>query len=220
MARNQGIVIVNFDAGLFKRDVLRFAKKQVPYAIATALNATILDTKEQLIEDLPKTFTIRSDWTEKGIRVRLAKKTKLGASVGTVDEYMRRQAVGDTKKPKDARMLGVPVKARANPKTKITPALWPGPIQRKQKGFYRETKSGGKMLLVPRRPRKPKKGRARRKRRANASKGKLLLMYILKSSIYVPKRWPLEKTLHIVATKRWVPNMAKAWKRALASKKR
>jgi len=225
MAR-KSIVEVDFNAAAFTRDVRSFTSKQGPFVIARALTWTVQDTQDELVGDLPSTFTIRSGWVQKGIRIRPATKRRLGAIIGSIDDFMRRQAVGDIKEP-DASVgdhLGVPVKARKTPQTKITPGLWPSRLIAKRRTFSRPAKSGsGRVLfqvLGRRKKRKGTKTRRRAKSRTRARKERLRLLYILAPKVHVPKRWPLEATLRKVARKRWAPNMRKSWKMALRSRRR
>lgn len=221
----RSIVEVDFDAAIFRRQMTGFRKRQVPFAMAQALNWTIEEAREELKDDLSLTFTIRNKRTEQGIRTARATKKKLGAIVGSLDEYMRRQAVGDEKRATSGKQ-GVPVKARANPKTRLTPSKWPGAVLRRRKGaFVREGKGETDLILVPIRPRKirrktGKTGKVRRRRGRRRAVGRLKLMYVMKKGVRIPKRWPLEETLDKVARKRWVPNMARSWKRALATARR
>lgn len=218
----RGIVQVDFDAAFFRRQVNGFRKRQIPFAMAQALNWTIEEAREELQGDLSMTFTIRNKRTEQGIRTARATKKKLGAVVGSLDDYMRRQAVGDEKRAQKGKQ-GVPVQARKNPKTRLTPGKWPGAVLGKRKGaFVREGSGGVDLIMVPLRPRRRKAGKSRRRRgrRKRKSRGRLKLMYLMKRTIQVPERWPLEETLDKVARKRWVPNMAKSWKRALATARR
>jgi hypothetical protein len=213
-------VDVTFDLAQFSRELLRFTRDQVPFATSLALNATIFDARDQLVEDLPKTFTIRSNWTEKGMKVEKATKKFLIAVVGSTRDYMALQATGGTKQA-NTKKLGLPVKARPTQESRITPSKFPGRIIAKG-GFVNRNAPG----LADKRPaavfaavkKRPSRGEGKRKRKS--SRPKLRLMYYLVDSVDVPQRWDLEKTLNEVAAREWVPNMRRAWRRALRSRRR
>jgi hypothetical protein len=197
---------VDFDAIEFRRSVGRFARNQVPFAIAQALTWTVQDTRDRLVKDLPRTFTIRSKWTERGLRISPAKKTDLRAVVGSRDEYMAEQAVGAVKEGKGA---SVPVRARPRKTSRTTRGKWPGAMLAKG-AFKRKGARGATLVFKPLKGRKRKRGRAR---------GRLKLMWVLARRVRVTARWDLEGTLRATAKRRWVRNMAYSWKRALATKR-
>jgi hypothetical protein len=216
-----GTIEIAFDFSGMERSFKRFSKRQVPFVIASALTETVVDTQFKLRGDLPKMFTIRNNWTAKGIRTKAAHKGRLVAVVGSVDRYMQQQTTGETKKS-TSKALGVPVKARFRPTTKLTQGKWPGKMFDKRKGFIAKTKSGTSALFVPVKPRKRKSSNQAKRRRKGGRKRirRLKLMYYLKDSVRVKPRWPLEQTLRRVAAKEWVGNLAIGWRRALATARR
>lgn len=201
------VISVDFDHQSIFRQLQRFSRKQVPFATSVALNETVQDVEVTLVKELPRWFTIRSQWTAKGIRTKRATKNLLEAEVGTRDPYMARQAIGGTKTPTKSKAIGVPVRARRTPQSRIGPGRFPGVLGKKKGTFIRRTKSGTAAMFMPTRT------RTRKKR-------KLRLMYYLVKRVEVPQRWPFEDTFTRVVKQEWRRNMAFAFKRALRTARR
>ena len=125
--------MIDFDAEFDLSELdraLSVLEKQIPFATALALTWTAKDVEQALKDSLPQTFTIRSNYTERGIRITPAKKSNLAAEVGSLSPYMEAQVVGQTES--DA---PVPAEIRKTPETRITKGKWPGRTLRKRKAF-------------------------------------------------------------------------------------
>jgi hypothetical protein len=145
-------------------------RKQLPFASAMALNDTAGDVKGAEEQSIGRTFDRPTPFTQRGVYVRRASKSRLYAEVGVKRVqagYLRRQVTGGVRTPEGAALL-VPVSARLNkygnlPKTALKRArsrtdvfvasrsaeetrhLPPGVYQR---GRKRRGKQGGPKLLV------------------------------------------------------------------------
>lgn len=71
--------------------------RQAPFIISKALNAVAKDVQQSVKDSLPGSFTIRNNWTAKGIRFKGSSKDNLTAEVYTKDYYMKRQQYGGEK---------------------------------------------------------------------------------------------------------------------------
>lgn len=168
-------------------------RRQVPYAASKALNAVAAVAREEVQGALPDTFTLRSDRIAKGIQTNRATKRNPVAEVGSLDEFMARQALGGVKKAKGATMA-VPQVGRGRPRTtlaaKTPPSKWPGALRAKggkRKPFLVRSKSG-KAALVRRRGKK---------------RLPLVVLYMFADEVKIQARWPLEDQVAKVVGERW-----------------
>lgn len=210
-----GLVEIAFDQKGLARWLEDLASKQVPFVMSLAVNETAKDAQKTLREQLPKHFTVRSPRTRKGIRFERSHKKrwpKIEASVGSLDEYMGRQAKGGTKRAKSDRMA-VPSRKIRGPggKRKTTPAKWPNALIAKDKRkkvpkLSIRPGSAGSLLLY--------------KRAGGKRNQRFELLYVLVKKAKVPRRWPLEKTVEDVVAKRWSGNVLAAARRAMRTARR
>jgi hypothetical protein len=194
------LVNLKFDTASFDRRTKRIAQ-QIPFAMSTALNMTAYDARDQLREDLPHYFTIRSKWVSKGIVVTRANKNTLTAEVGSRDAFMKRQAHGGIKTALDAGSIAIPKAIRRHKGQKTTQSRWPGRLFAKGNHFLMELKSGdqGVFRVYKRKP--PK------------------LMYVLQKTVKVQKNWPFDVQVWIAVTKNWERNQLRAMVKALKTAK-
>lgn len=89
------------ELSLFFRDL---AANQLPFAAARALTWTGQDAQKEVKRQLPQRFELRNNWTEKGIRIKPAKKNLMEASVFTKDDWMFLQEEGGIKVPSGKRL--------------------------------------------------------------------------------------------------------------------
>ncbi len=193
---------ISFDAALFRREASGKIGRQIPFAFSLALNETIEDTQFDLIDDLPSTFTIRNNWTEKGIRTRRSTKKRLIAVVGTRDNYMGTQALGGERA---GETQAIPVGARPQPTSRTPKSKWPRALL--ARGGFIANLGGGPALWMP-------------SRHKDRKKRKLRLMYRFRNTVRIPKRWPLFETLRKTASREWGGNVARALERALRTRRR
>lgn len=107
---------LSVDLKSFKRDLDKIAKKQVPFAVAMALNDTAEDVQADWKGDLELDLDRPTPFTLKGIYRRRASKRNQVAKVGfkpVQSGYLVLQMKGGTRRPK-GRALIVPAGARLN----------------------------------------------------------------------------------------------------------
>ena len=196
--------------------------KQIPQSMAFALTMTAYDTRDQLREDLPKHFTIRSKWVSKGIRVKptRANKRDLTIEIGSVDPFMRRQAYGGVKTGIGGKMIAIPLQTIRKRKTqKVLKSRWPSSLKRKsidKNGaagyFYRPLPSGDIGFFK----RNDGKWRYDKEGFAWWVEGKPPpLLYVLRRTLKVEKRWPFDHQVWSVVRKQWRKNQSRGFEKAL-----
>ena len=153
---------------------------ELPYATAKALNQIALNVQKELRDTLHKDLTIRNKWASKGIQTRLAKPPKgapigsIQAEVGSVDEFMARQALGGKREPGPADVQAVPVGARTPASTITSRGKWPAALLRRKGYFVATTKNGNVGVF----------------RRTTPKRLPVTLMYWLhRGPVDVPQRW-------------------------------
>ncbi len=208
---------VDFDIAPFRREVDRFVRKQIPFARALAVTRVAFKARNVLRAEAPKHFTLRSKRLVSGIRSTVASKADPTASVGSLDDWMVLQAEGGTKtagmaseggRNKGPRGkgggVGIPIRARGG-KMKITrPTKWPGALFDKfgKKGrIFTEKGRGGSLLIY--------------QIMGSLKNPRLRLMWSIKRSVKVPKRWPLEQTVERVMRKEWARTAVEAFEEAM-----
>lgn len=180
----------------------RMARKQVPFATALALTWTAKDAQKAVIDELPKRFTIRSPWIERGIRIRKATKHKPEATVFSRDPFMRLQEEGGTKRP-SGKTFAIPAQIRKSKAQRITKAKRPARVL-KQKSTYIA----------------PLKGKNAGIFRKVGKKGRPKLLYVLRSGPQrVEPRLGMRETVERTVQKRWQKNFGKALARAIATQR-
>ncbi len=205
-----GLVEITFDEKSLRRWFEDLATKQIPFAMSLAVNMTAKDARKELQDTLPRYFTVRSPRTKKGIRFEGSHKKRwpdISATVGSLDDYMRRQARGGTKRPGSAGYVAVPTRKLRGPggTKKTTPAKWPKAlIAKDEKKKVRKLEirpgSAGNLLLY--------------KRAGGKRNPRFELLYVLARRAKVPRRWPMEKIVEDVVASRWPIHIKAAMERA------
>lgn len=196
---------VDFDAeGLDEfRDLFGdLVDRQLPFALSVALNNMAWSVARFLVGDLDHYFTVRSTWTGKGIRgpgrkggFHRATKKEPWAEVGTLDEYMRRQAEGGIKRNKGGRskFVAVPRRARSPKTQKTSISRWPSTLAKKKLFFLQDTKKGRAGLW-----------------RKTGRKGTPRLWWIFLRQVKIKPVWPFEETTEKIVRLRWQVEAKKA----------
>jgi hypothetical protein len=175
-------------------------RRQIPFAMATALTETARDVERNQMERLPRVFDRPTPFTAKrGMFVSRATKRRLVAVVGfkrVQAGYLRVQEEGGTRTPK-GRALLVPAGARLNkygnlPRNTVRrllarPDTFSGEI-RGVPGIWQRQRKGGVRLLIAYEP------KARYDRRLGFG-----------------------QSARRVIDRRWRINFERAWRRALAT---
>ena len=98
-------------------DLYEGMAKQIPFAVAGALNDTAFDARREIQTDiLPTNLTLRNKFTQRSIAVNKASKTNLVAEVGSLSWYVGRLVTGGNTRArrgimhKGKRYLFIPVR--------------------------------------------------------------------------------------------------------------
>ena len=197
-----------------KVDTRAFAKamkgfeKHMPFAIALALTRTAADCQTVLKSRLDSSFTVRTPWVAKGIRIEGATKTNLRAKVGSIDRFMEPQAIGGGKKPHEGKLVGVPMVGRGLPRSNLKsvtrPSKWPGGYMATGKTFIGTLRTDEDALWA----------RITRGKGKNRREG-LRLLYVMKPEVHIPARWPIRAVVGEVVANRWPDHTLAAIKQAI-----
>lgn len=226
----------------FLDDVEAFAR-QMPFAVAQALRGVGEDAVLDLEESLRQHFTIRSDWVEKGIRWagpdrrrRYVPKGNPTIYVGSVDDFMRLQALGGTKragesgrgrrrgKRGDGHSLGVPSKemrSRSKRGGQLSRGQWPGRLlaradkSRTRRAPRRKGRRRAPLPFVMKTSRGPVVAQ-----RVSKSSDEVVILYSLRRTVRVKKRWPFKRIVRDAVKRTWRVNMERGIRRALATRRR
>lgn len=107
-------------------ELLGDMKKSLTFAARNALNDIAFEAREEWSKrQLPKAFTLRNNWTERGLRVEKARGRKfeeLQSKVGSVREYMLPAEEGSTQTKRGKHGVAVPTSGASGqgPKEKRT----------------------------------------------------------------------------------------------------
>lgn len=181
---------VKLDPDAIGRELEKRLVKQVPFAAALALTRTAKKAQEQLVFQLPRTFTIRSRWVARGIRIKPARKTELFARVGSKDDFMKIQALGGTKRPRHGSRVAVPQAVRRRPSQQTTRRKWPSALLAKPRHFLAPLEAGDKRRIAL-------------FRRRTKKRYPLQVMYVFPTAVRVPKRWDLDQVVRDVVRFYW-----------------
>lgn len=192
---------VSSNVASFDRWIDQAVRKQLPFAVASALTRTAQAAQGEVRENLPKHFTIRSPWLSGGIRIRPASKRDWPhsrAAVGTVDEELVLQETGGTKRPRTGKDLAIPTRlARAggSKRGKISRGNRPRPLIAAKKAAV-------------------EKDVIRRTRQKRGAPG-LLLLYLLRPSANIKPRFHFREDVERKAGQVYGPYFLEALERAM-----
>lgn len=169
--------------------LMEFNREQLPFAAALALTRTAQAIQAEQQAQMPRRFTIRNQAVVRGIRIRRAEKRDwplLRAEVGSIDEFMRMQELGGTKKAKGKRQ-GVPTFFMDRRRTKrgyTRKGEQPGELLRtgKHKAFLHEQVPGVKGSILG------------RPRGLSVGRGKRVALYWLVRKVHLKPRLRLRET--------------------------
>jgi hypothetical protein len=211
----------------FWRRLSDVGRKQLPFAIAMALNDTAEDVVEAEEKGLEKHLDRPTPYTRRAFYRRRASKSNLRAEVGVKRvqaEYLRYQVDGGVRRPK-GRAIVVPVNQRKNqygnmPKGALKRAL------AKSDAFVASRGEKATKHLAPGIYQRPKRGRYRsastRKTSGNKNRGKQKgpkLLAAFESSASYSKRLPFEQTARRKAQPSFNKYLTMRWRQALATAK-
>lgn len=185
-------------------DALREFGRQIPFAMAKALNDVANDAQKDIQNSLPQRFTLRRpDFIKRTIkrdRADFATKSKLEATV-RVDparDVLAKFEAGGTKTPIAGRAIAIPTENVRRTKTQlISEANRPAMLIATGKGISHR----GLLLL--------KKGRGRAAR--------FLTAYVFKRSVRIPKTLGFVETANAAVDRNWVRRAEAAVERAIGT---
>jgi hypothetical protein len=200
-----------FDASVsdLSHALTEFGQKQIPFATVLAIKFTLEDAQQELRAQLPKRFTIRNTFLEKGIRIKFANKKNLAGRVFTVDEILQRQITGG-KKGGQGRPVPLPRAIKGSgqgsshaPAVKVFRAgKRPRALKAKKKVFEAPIRGGNRGIF---------------KRVGKARYPIEFLWRLHWKSTKIDSSFDFEDIATRVFRKRWTKNFGKALGRALAS---
>lgn len=195
-----------FDAAV--RDLSRalddFGQRQIPFATSLAINLTLNDARAALIDQLPKRFTIRNKFLEKGIRVRPSSKRHLEGRVFTLDEILRLQIEGGAK-PRTGHATPLARGVKGNAKGIFRKAKRPAALRDKPKHFVAPLRGGGRGLF----------------KRVGKKRSPILLLWRLHDgTVKIDSAFDFEGIAHNTFRRRFEKNFGLALGKALATAKR
>ena len=173
--------------------------KQARYAAAVALTRTAQDAQQEVRRQLPSRFIMRTGWVEKGVRVKMARKSDLESVVWVKDQFMLAQEHGGTGES------SVPIGARPSPRSVTRRSKWPSRLLEKPKHFIGPIEKGSNQMVLW--------------RRRNKKKGyPLRLMYVFEQGgVTIKPRFAFRDTVEEVASRRFIDHFEEQFSKALAS---
>ncbi len=202
------------------RAMIALGAKQVPFAMALAINDLAKGAAAAEVRAIDATFDTPTPFTEKAIRIEVATKSKPIATVVMKDiqaGYLAPYVLGGDRSLGGKRGMLAPRAVTLNQYGNLTkgklsalrakPGIYIGPIK---------TKSGKVINGVWQRPTKPKVGRGRRTSGAQPRQGlKLLIQF--EDTTPVRKRLPFEQVARTYVRRHAVAAFDAALRRALAT---
>ena len=84
------------------------AKHGIKFAVAKTMNNAAFDARKGAISDIQRKFINRNTWSKRSVRVNKGNTRNLRASVGSTEEYMRKQEFGGSEKASGRRGVAIP----------------------------------------------------------------------------------------------------------------
>ena len=193
------VMQVSVDIRQAKKRLKKAQRKQIPFAASKALNDTAFTVRKFVVNTLyPRSFRHARNrrFPNVAFRVQRATKRRLRARVyDRLDRYFL--PLHETGRDKRARSgkLAVPIQAQRTATGRIRAADQPN---RLTEGFVADLKGKGPALWVRRR-------------------GRLKLMYVLKSTTPIDQRFPLTRLGEAKGRQVWPRHFRRALRRALAT---
>lgn len=106
-------VSVTLEIRPWQRAMNSLGKDQLPFAVASTLSKVAVDAQHAVRRELPKRFTLRSNWTQRGILTTPAKKRdwpRITAVVGSRDEFLVQHETGGVFRPRRSKFHAIPTK--------------------------------------------------------------------------------------------------------------
>lgn len=184
------------------QNAVNYAQRQITFACAAGLSKTVKDIQDELRQQLPDRFTIRTSWVARGIQISTASKANLSAAVRVMDPFMEAQETGGLKRSQAGRAMGIPVGARATPTDVTRPTNYPGRMLQRPGYFIAPLRTGSPVKAVWRRIGKGKTTRVK-------------LMYVFSHAVRIKPRFEFVKTATSVALRQFPRRFAEVLQSAL-----
>lgn len=149
-------LVVKSNIRRFSRLLTRYQKRQLPFAVSQALNATAFEGRGAGIKAFDRDFDLRNKGFARGI-LRVDKATKRDLSAAVFDrrelDYLVTQQDGGVKRPRSGQHIAVPRQARRTARG-VAKADRPRQIIASGKGFatrraiFRKVGRGGRQLKL------------------------------------------------------------------------
>lgn len=195
--------------------------KQMPFAVSLALNRTAEEFQAVERKQLHKSFTIRrKTFIERQVKIERrdrATKDKFSVRVA-IDQrrdFLSKFESDRVKRPRSGRALAVPIEVRRG-KTGVIP-------KGQRLEAFNLKRVGGRVIgdkrtfVVP--LNRGKTTGLLLQRVGRRSRSRLKTLYVFKRSVPLPASLNFEKNAERTATKRWEPNMLRAFDAALRTAK-
>ncbi len=197
-------------------------RRQIPYATALALTRTAQAAQSEIRGKLPERFTIRSPFTERGVRIQAATKIRPEAVVywkgpenSRFGLSLARQEVGGAKRPysraikQSAKVHGrayvaLPRDVKRGAKGIIPRSQRPGEVLKRKRVFVKEEPGRGAVIMQ-----RGAKGAAPR-----------VLYYLDPRPARIKPRFGFRKTAEEVARRVFKREFGKAFAQAIATRRR
>jgi hypothetical protein len=213
-------ITVRTDTVGLKRSFQHMRDQQIPFATAKALTDTAREADEAVTRELPQRFTIRNQHLARGIRYRGASKTRLTATVFSVDPFMVIHETGGEKRSIQGRVfdygkfLAIPVDARRNKRDIVDKRDWPENLI---EPFVLKAKDGRRYLAVrsitiAKRAQSVRTARGKQRRKSG-----LRLMYLLVDRVRITARFGFNETVKRTVSRRFEPNFRSALNLAMST---
>jgi hypothetical protein len=193
----------------FSRGMDKFQRKQIPFAVKLALDATAFDGQRAVKANIEKKFILRNKWTVSGVRVKKANKARLISSVYMASgrDYMMRQETGGIRTPK-GNSISVPQRVRGKKSTKISKARRPTTLLNNTAKFFKVDVGNAD-------PRSRHLPPGIYQRMGGKKNRKLKMMYASEPRTVYRKRFGFEKTMIGITKNKFGKNLQRSFDRAM-----
>jgi len=199
--------VITVDAQPVIQMLDNLARKQLPYAFSKSINSVAYGSQKEVVQDVPKKFTVRTSWSvpgnKHGFNVKKSTKQMLEAAIYTRAPWMKLHETGGIKTPKGQHL--------AIPTSNVRP-------------------KGSKLVL--KKSRRPKyllkhgaflAGQGKRygiyMRVSSVLRYPIMRMFSLVPSGVIKEQLDMMKTVQSTVNKTWAETFNKNWEEALRTAK-
>lgn len=215
---------------------------QFPFAISLALNRTAKLARAQLVRELSNHFTVRNDFTKRGVGFEPSNKRDLRVTIFGKHDYLEVHNTGGQRPSGGQPISAIPFGARPTEQTKTNrPNEWPMNLIKRGLAYRpgidrlrkmvssKVTKTGksgkARTRTVKRREAVPQLAHGQivvgsKKHPSTGARGAVLWYIADDSKINIKKRWPIDDTVKEVFDSEWPDQLYLAAKFAVKTRKR